>query len=139
MMVVGLLIVAVALVVGAAVVVDNTGEAELSTFGSAVPGVTAEWQVFMAGAVVAIIFMAGMAIAAFGFKRAVGLRNELRNLRDEYEETIETLELEKRRLQRELALARRDAAAAPQSAPPATQRWSNQPSVPAQAAAPRFS
>ncbi|GAA4086861.1 hypothetical protein [Actinomadura miaoliensis] len=105
----GLLIVAAALVVGAAVIADNTGEAELTVFGEAVPGVAAEWQVFMAGAVVAVVLMVGATIATVGVRRAVGLRRELRELRDEHEESIQALELEKRRLERELAMARRNA------------------------------
>ncbi|GLZ13764.1 hypothetical protein Acsp04_39990 [Actinomadura sp. NBRC 104425] len=105
----GLLIMAAALVVGAGVIADNTGDAELTVFGEAVPGVAAEWQVFMAGAVVAVVFMAGAAIATVGIRRAVGLRRELRELRDEHAESIQALEQEKRRLERELALARRNA------------------------------
>ncbi|GAA4134807.1 hypothetical protein [Actinomadura keratinilytica] len=104
----GLLLVGAALVVGAGVIADNTGDAELMVYGEAVPGVAAEWQVFMAGAVAAVVFMAGAAIAAVGVRRAVGLRRELRELRDEHAESIQALEQEKRRLERELAMARRN-------------------------------
>ncbi|GAA2619596.1 hypothetical protein SMC26_38380 [Actinomadura fulvescens] len=107
----GLALAVAAIVVAAAVVMDNTGDAQISAFGDTVPGVTAEWQVFLAGAVVAILFMAGTTIAAFGFNRSVRVRRELRELREEHEESIHTLELEKRQLQRELARFR-------QAAPP---------------------
>ncbi|MDL4773347.1 MULTISPECIES: hypothetical protein [Thermomonosporaceae] len=119
----GLVVAAAAIVVGAAVVMDNGGAAGLSAFGDTVPGVDAQWQVFMAGAVVAIVFMAGVTVAALGFKRSVGVRRELRDLRDEREESIQTLELERRRLQQALAQARRGAG-------------EQQPTVPAQRMAP---
>ncbi|GLW64515.1 hypothetical protein Arub01_27590 [Actinomadura rubrobrunea] len=107
----GLLIVVAALVVGAAVIADNTGEAELTAFGEAVPGVSSVWQVFAAGAVVALVLMLGATLALAGIRRAVRLRRELQELRDEHKESIQTLELEKRRLEHELAIARRNAAA----------------------------
>ncbi|QXJ26659.1 hypothetical protein AGRA3207_004284 [Actinomadura graeca] len=103
----GLVIALAAVVVGAAVVMDNTDGTQLAVFGDSVPGVTAQWHVFMAGAVVAIVFMAGTAVAALGFKRAMGMRRELRDLRDEHEESLQTLELERRKLQQALAQARR--------------------------------
>jgi hypothetical protein len=99
----GLAVAIAAVVAGTAVIVDNTGKAELSVFGDTVPGITSEWQVFLAGAVVAIVFMAGITVAAFGFNRSIRVRRELRELRDEHEESIHALELEKRQLQRELA------------------------------------
>ncbi|KAB2351028.1 hypothetical protein [Actinomadura rudentiformis] len=116
MMFLGLALAVAAIVVAAAVVMDNTGDAQISAFGDTVPGITSEWQVFLAGAVVAILFMAGMTIAAFGFNRSVRIRRELRDLREEHEESIHTLELEKRQLQRELARVRQ--AAAPNGADP---------------------
>ncbi|MFI0449117.1 hypothetical protein [Actinomadura sp. 6N118] len=116
MMFLGLALAVAAIVVAAAVVLDNTGDAEISAFGDTVPGITSEWQVFLAGVVVAILFMAGMTIAAFGFNRSVRMRRELRDLREEHEESIHTLELEKRQLQRELARVRQ--AAAPNRADP---------------------
>jgi len=108
MMFLGLAVAIAAVVAGAAVVVDNTGKAELTAFGDTVPGITSEWQVFLAGAVVAIVFMAGITLAAFGFNRSARVRRELRELREEHEESIHTLELEKRQLQRELARFRHD-------------------------------
>ncbi|MFI6514400.1 hypothetical protein ACIBF1_02415 [Spirillospora sp. NPDC050679] len=103
----GLLFAAAAVAVTVAVVLDNTDAAQLSAFGETVPGVTSQWQVFLAGVVVAIVFMLGVTIAAFGLRRSLDLRRELRDLRDEHEESIHTLELEKQQLQRALAQARR--------------------------------
>lgn len=117
----GLCIVAAAVVVGVAVVLENTGGVRLVLFGDGVPGVTEQWHVFMAGVIVAILFMLGAGIAALGFKRAMGMRRELRDLRDEHEESLQTLELERRRLQQALAQARRGV---------------DEPSVPAQRVAP---
>ncbi|MFI0354416.1 hypothetical protein [Actinomadura sp. 9N407] len=102
----GLLLAVAAVVAGAAVITGNTGTARLSFFGDDLAGVTEQWQVFMAGAVVAILFMTGVTVATLGFKRAVGIRRELRDLRYEHEESMQTLEMEKRQLQRELAQAR---------------------------------
>ncbi|MFG1998415.1 hypothetical protein ACGFNU_04630 [Spirillospora sp. NPDC048911] len=110
MMFLGLALAVAAVVVGAAVVLDNTGDARISAFGDTVPGITSEWQVFLAGVVVAILFMAGITIAAFGFNRSARVRRELRDLREEHEESIHTLELEKRQLQRELARFRQSTA-----------------------------
>jgi hypothetical protein len=109
MLFLGLVLAVAAVVVGTAVVMENSGTAGLTAFGNEVPGVTEQWQVFMAGAVVAIVFMAGVTVAALGFRRAMGIRRELRDLRDEHAESMQTLELEKRQLQRELAQARRNA------------------------------
>lgn len=103
----GLLVALAAGAVGVAVVLDNPGATRLTLFGDEVPGITSQWQVFMAGAVVAIVFMAGMTVATLGFRRAMGMRRELRDLRDEHEESLQTLEMERRRLQQALAQARR--------------------------------
>lgn len=103
----GLIVVLAAIVAGVAVVLDNSGDAQLTAFGDDIPGITEQWHVFMAGAVVAIVFMAGMMIVALGFKRLLGVRRELRDLRDEHEESLQTLEMERRKLQQALAQARR--------------------------------
>ncbi|TDD72831.1 hypothetical protein E1293_32350 [Actinomadura darangshiensis] len=103
----GLIVALAAVTVGVAVVLDNTGAAQMSVFGDEIPGISSQWQVFMAGAVVAIVFMAGVMVAALGFRRAMGMRRELRDLRDEHEESLQTLELERRKLQQALAQARR--------------------------------
>ncbi|MFA1541609.1 hypothetical protein [Actinomadura monticuli] len=118
----GLIVALAAAVVGVAVVLDNTGDGQMSMFGDEIPGITQQWHVFMAGAVVAIVFMAGMMVAALGFRRAMNLRRELRDLRDEHEESLHTLEMERRKLQQALAQARRG--------------MDDKPSVPAQRVAP---
>jgi hypothetical protein len=122
MVILGLVVTLAAIVAGVAVVLDNTGEVHVTAFGHAVPGVTEEWQLFLAGVVVAIVFMAGAAVAALGFRRTMDMRRELRDLRDEHEESLQTLELERRKLQQALAQARRG--------------LDEQPSVPAQRVAP---
>jgi hypothetical protein len=104
----GLILAAAAAVTGVSIVLDNTGGSELSVFGETVPGITSQWHVFLAGAVVATVFMAGFSLAALGMGRAIRIRKELRDLRDEHEESLTTMEMEKRQLQRELARARRD-------------------------------
>lgn len=118
----GLIVALAAVAVGVAVVLDNTGTAQMTVFGDEIPGVTAHWHVFMAGAVVAIVFMAGVMVATLGFRRAMNMRRELRDLRDEHEESLQTLEMERRKLQQALAQARRG--------------MDDQPPVPAQRMAP---
>jgi hypothetical protein len=108
MIVMGLVLAVVAVLFGVAVVMGNEGEAQLTAFGGSVPGVSEEWQVFMAGALVTVACVAGITLAMFGFRRSMGMRRELRELRDEHEESLQTLETEKRRLEQELAQARRN-------------------------------
>lgn len=118
----GLIVALAAGAVGVAVVLDNTDGAQMSVFGEEIPGITQEWHLFMAGAVVAIVFMAGAMLATLGFRRAINMRRELRDLREEHEESLQTLELERRKLQQALAQARRG--------------MDDRPSVPAQRVAP---
>ncbi|MEU5989939.1 hypothetical protein ABZ806_13285 [Spirillospora sp. NPDC047418] len=118
----GLIVALAAGAVGVAVVLDNSGGAQMSVFGDGIPGVTQEWHVFMAGAVVAIVFMAGVMVATLGLRRAIDMRRELRDLREEHEESLQTLEMERRKLQQALAQARRG--------------MDDRPSVPAQRVAP---
>ncbi|WP_433475330.1 hypothetical protein ACQPZP_42850 [Spirillospora sp. CA-142024] len=103
----GLIVALAAMVAGVAVVLDNTGSAQMTVFGNEVPGLTAEWQVFLAGSVVAIVLMAGVMVATLGFRRSMNMRRELRDLRDEHQESLQTLEMERRKLQQALAQARR--------------------------------
>ncbi|MFI0374310.1 hypothetical protein ACH35V_41180 [Actinomadura sp. 1N219] len=103
----GLIVILAAVAVAVVVVLDNSGDAQMTLFGDEIPGITDQWHVFMAGAVVAIVFMAGVVIVALGLKRALGMRRELRDLRDEHEESLQTLEMERRKLQQALAQARR--------------------------------
>ncbi|GAA4239431.1 hypothetical protein GCM10022254_59520 [Actinomadura meridiana] len=112
----GLIVVFAAVAVGVAGVLDNSGEAQMVLFGDEIPGITQQWHVFLAGAVVAIVLMVGVMIAALGLKRSIGVRRELKDLRDEHEESMQTLEMERRKLQQALAQARRgmdDQAAVP--------------------------
>ena len=102
----GFLLVAAAVAAGVGVVLDNTGAADLVVFGQTVPGVTEQWQVFGAGAAVAVVFFLGMTLAFTGAARRIRTRRDLRDLRDEHEESLTTLVAEKRRLERELAQAR---------------------------------
>ncbi|WP_395104809.1 hypothetical protein [Actinomadura sp. SCN-SB] len=104
----GLVVAVAAVAAGAAVVLENTESVELVAFGGTVPGITEEWHVFMAGAVVAITLMAGLAVAILGMRRSLEIRRELRDLRDEHEESLQTLEMEKRQLEQELAQVRRN-------------------------------
>jgi len=111
----GLIVAAVAVGVGVGVVLDNTTDAQFTFLGHAVPGVTSMWHVFLIGAVVAVVFMSGMIVGMLGIGRAVRVRRELRVLRDEHEESLTTLEMEKRHLQRELARVRRQSPAQAQA------------------------
>lgn len=113
----GFLLVAAAITVGAGVVIDNTGPADLVVFGQAVPGLESEWQVFFSGAGVALVFLSGMAFTFKGAARRIRTRRDLRDLREEHEESLTTLEMEKRRLERELARVRQRSAPRRDAAP----------------------
>jgi uncharacterized protein HemX len=114
----GLLVIVAALATGTAIVLANDDAAQLSAFGQPVPGVTEQWHVFLAGVVVATVLIAGLTLFMFGVSRSVRTRRELRYLREEHEESITTLEMEKRRLERELARARREAGSPPMAPRP---------------------
>ncbi|WP_119727896.1 hypothetical protein [Thermomonospora amylolytica] len=118
----GLLVTVAALATGTAVILANNDAAQLTVFGTAVPGVTAQWHVFLAGVIVATVFIGGLTLLLSGISRSVRTRRELRYLREEHEESITTLEMEKRQLQRELARIRSQQKTAPRS-----QRSPNQP------------
>ncbi|MFL5912179.1 MAG: LapA family protein [Gaiellaceae bacterium] len=92
-----------------AIIADNAAPASLSVFGQRIPGVTSEAQVFVAGLIVAIFFVIGLALASLAMGRSMRVRRELRNLREEHEESINALEMERQQLQRELARARGNA------------------------------
>jgi uncharacterized protein HemX len=104
----GLVVAVAAVAVGVGVVLDNNGPAELTVYGQTVSGLSTQWQLFLAGAAVAIVFMAGMTIMTLGMGRSIRQHRELRDLRYEHTETMTTLEMEKRQLQRELARARQE-------------------------------
>ncbi|MFB4316581.1 hypothetical protein [Actinomadura sp. 21ATH] len=102
----GLLLAAAAVTAATGIILSNDGAATLTVFGETVPGVSNQWQIFMCGALVAVVFMAGMTMAFLGFGRLMRTRRDLRYLREEHEESLTTLEMEKRQLQRELARVR---------------------------------
>jgi hypothetical protein len=106
-------------VVAVGVVLDNTGPMHLTLFGETVPGVDNQWQVFLAGAAVALAFIAGAMLTFMGAGRVMRTRRDLRYLREEHEESLTTLEMEKRQLQRELARIRQNTSAAAQPTAPA--------------------
>ncbi|GAA4136613.1 hypothetical protein [Actinomadura keratinilytica] len=128
----GVLLIAVAAAVGVGVVLDNPGDTALTVFGTAVPGVHSQWHVFFAGALFAVVLIIGMVLTCMGTARTIRTRREVRALREEREESLTTLEMEKRRLERELARIRSGAAAsaARQDSAPAS------PAASAQAPAP---
>jgi uncharacterized protein HemX len=109
----GLVVAAVAMVIGIDIAVENTAPATLTVFGRTVPQVTTQGQVLLFGVGVTLVLLAGLVIVYFAMVRALRRRRELRYLREEAEESINTLELQKRQLQRELAQARRDTGQAP--------------------------
>ncbi|WP_207933590.1 hypothetical protein [Actinomadura sp. GC306] len=102
----GFLLVAVAVLAGTGVVLGNAESADLVLFGQTVPGVSEQWQVFFAGAAVALLFCVGMMLTFTGAARRIRTRRDLRDLREEHEESLTALIAEKRRLERELAQTR---------------------------------
>ncbi|GLZ07325.1 hypothetical protein Acsp03_47910 [Actinomadura sp. NBRC 104412] len=106
MVLLGLLMAAAAVTVAVGVVAANEGTATLTAFGETVPFVNNQWQVFLAGAAVAVLFVVGVTLLFMGVGRGLRKRRDLRYLREEHEESLTTLEMEKRRLQRELARVR---------------------------------
>lgn len=109
MVVLGILLALAAAGVGAGIVIENSSPASLSLFGQHVPGIQSQGQVFAAGVFVAFFFLLGLALAILTTGRAIRRRRELRDLREEHQESLTTLEMEKERLQRELARARQSA------------------------------
>ncbi|MER6814868.1 hypothetical protein ABT299_36825 [Spirillospora sp. NPDC000708] len=141
---IGLLLLAAAVAVAAGIIMDNTDPSHLTAFGQAVPGIHNEWQVFLAGAAVAVVLVVGVMLTFAGAGRILRARRDLRYLREEHEESLTTLEMEKRRLQRELARVRQTGGPAPSApparsgagAPPLSRQGAAAPSGPAPAPAP---
>lgn len=106
MILLGILLAGAAVCVAVSVVADNSAPATMTVFGQHVPGVASEAQVFVAGIIVSIFFVIGLAIASLALGRSIRVRQELRDLREEREESLTALELERQQLQRELARAR---------------------------------
>jgi hypothetical protein len=108
MVILGIVLAAAAVGVGAGVVMENSASASLSVFGQSVPGVHTDAQVFIVGGIVAIFAYSGFMMALFSVLRSMRARRELRDLRDEREESMATLEKRNQQLQRELVRARSD-------------------------------
>jgi hypothetical protein len=102
----GILLAAAAVGVGVGIVAENSAAASLSVFGRHIPGVSTQAHVFILGVLVAIIFVVGLTIATLALGRSVRVHRELRDLREEHRESLTSLEMEKRQLERELARAR---------------------------------
>ena len=102
----GILLAGIAVSVVVSIIAENSAPASLSVFGQHVPGVTSEAQVFVAGVIVTIFFVIGLAISSLALGRSMRVRRELRELREEHEESLSTIEMERQQFQRDLARAR---------------------------------
>ncbi|WP_245536932.1 hypothetical protein [Thermomonospora curvata] len=125
----GLFIAGAAIAAGIGAALANDAAAQLFVFGEPVPGVTTLWHVFLAGVIVATVFIAGLTLAVFGTYRYVRTKRELRYLREEHEESITALEMEKRHLERELARIRRESGPGHSLSPPSHPHPPQQPVV----------
>jgi hypothetical protein len=106
MILLGIFLAGAAVCVAVGIIAENTAPATLSVFGQHIPGVSSEAQVFVAGVIVTIFFVMGLAISSLALGRSMRVRQELRDLREEREESLTALEMERQQLQRELARAR---------------------------------
>lgn len=106
MVILGFVLMVAVIAIGVGVLRENTATAHLSVFGHSVAPVHTEWELFLAGALVAVVFTVSLLLLGFGTFRAVRRRQDLRDLQEEHEETMSALRLEKQQLQRELARAR---------------------------------
>lgn len=103
----GLLIAAVAVVAAIGVLIDNdTISVSLTAFGKTFTDLSLA-EVFLAGAVVAVVFVLGWVLFIAGIRRARNLRRELLDLREDREGYVESLAAEKAKLERELARTRK--------------------------------
>jgi hypothetical protein len=109
----GIVLAGVAVSVVVSIIAENSAPATLTVFGQHIPGVTSEAQVFVAGVIVTIFFVIGLAISSLSLGRSMRVRRELRELREEHEESLSTLEMERQQFQRELARARSTRGGAP--------------------------
>jgi hypothetical protein len=102
----GILLAGAAVAVAVGIISENTAPASLEVFGRHIPGVSSAGQVFVAGIIVAIFFVVGLAISSLALGRSMRVHRELRELREEHEESLSTLEMERQQFQRDLARAR---------------------------------
>lgn len=102
----GILLAAAAVATAVAVVTENSASASVNLLGHHVPGVSTQAHIFILGVIVSLIFVVGLTIASLALGRSVRVHRELRELRVEHRESLSSLEMEKRQLERELARAR---------------------------------
>ena len=113
MIILGLVLLAATITLGCGALQSNTDSAHLTIFGSTMPLVNTQGEVFFCGAMAGVFFMASLILVIFGIRRAIWLRQDLRNLREDHEQSLTTLTMEYGRLQRELARVRADTGALP--------------------------
>lgn len=117
----GIVLAAIAVAVAAGIVAENSSSASLRILGHDLPGVHTGAQVFLVGCVVATFVIVGLGVSWLALMRSLRLRRELRDLRDDQEESMSALVLKNEQLQRELARSRAgvgaDAVGAPTGAP----------------------
>jgi Na+/melibiose symporter-like transporter len=111
MVILGIILAGAAVCVAVGIIADNSAPATMTLFGQHVPGVTSQAQVFIAGVVIAIFFVIGLMLSYLSLARSMRVRRELRDLREEHEESLSAMEYERQQLQRELARARNSAGA----------------------------
>jgi hypothetical protein len=102
-----------AVAVGFGVASENSAPAHLTILHKTVPSVTTQGQVFLAGAVVAAVLLAGLMLLVLGARRAIRLRQTIDDLEEEREESLSALVAENERLRRELARTPRGAGRTP--------------------------
>jgi hypothetical protein len=88
-----------------AVNANNSATLTLSLFGTNLHGLSAA-DVFALGGGVACVFLLGCGLIMVGVRRSVRVRRELRELRDQQDESVQILLAEKAQLERELARER---------------------------------
>ncbi|MGE5290189.1 MAG: hypothetical protein ACM3ML_23985 [Micromonosporaceae bacterium] len=104
----GIVIVALAAGGAAGVIADNannSGGLTLNFFGAAFHGMNIA-EVFLIGMGVACLFLLGCGLTLAGVRRSVRMRRELRDLREQQDESMQMLLAEKAQLERELARQR---------------------------------
>lgn len=86
---------------------NNSAAFTLSIFGATFHGMSIT-EVFLTGAGVACLFLLGCGLTLAGVRRSVSLRRELRDLREQQDEGMQTLLAQKAQLERELERQRRN-------------------------------
>ncbi len=84
---------------------NNSATLTLGSFGTSMHGISTA-DVFVLGAGVACVFLLGSALLTAGVRRSVRVRRELRDWRDQQDESVQMLLAEKAQLERELARER---------------------------------